>query len=231
MTRTANARVAGATFLLYIVIGITDMIVTRGSSAGASAAERLASMAQHLPQIHTGMLLGLAMGFNALALGVALYGLTRERDHELALLGLCFRVGEGLAVFVPLLVTLGLISLATSPGGPPANSIALAQFLFSVKANNVILSATFFAAGSTIFCWLLLRARMIPMPLAWLGLFASLLLLVALPLRMIGAVSSQTMQMLWIPMAAFEVPLGIWLLIKGARLPSPTSPTHTNNEE
>src|SRR5688500_7650009 len=154
MTNSTNARVAGATFLLYIAIGVTDMIVTRGSTAGDDVAQRLGSVAEHLPQVHAGMILGLAMGFCALTLGVALYGLTREEDHELALLALCCRVGEGLAVFVPLLATIGLIDLATSDA--TGSSYDVADFLFKVRGWNVNVSATFFAVGSTIFCWLLL---------------------------------------------------------------------------
>ena len=225
MTNSTNARLAGTTFLLYIAIGITDMIVTRGSTAGDDVAQRLASVAQHLPQVHAGMILGLAMGFCALTLGVALYGLTREEDHDLALLALCCRVGEGLAVFVPLLATIGLIDLATSDAPTSGNSYAVADFLFKVRGWNVTVAATFFAVGSTIFCWLLLRGRLIPISLAWLGVISSVLLVIGLPLRMIGALSGASTQLLWIPMAAFEIPLGVWLLIKGAAYPS-RSPTH-----
>ena len=49
--------------------------------------------------------------------------------------------------------------------------------------------AIYFAVGSTIFCWLLLRGRMIPVALAWLGVFASLLLDVILLLQRGGLYS------------------------------------------
>jgi hypothetical protein len=230
MTKTSNARVAGATFLLYIAIGITDLIVTRGSTAGETTAQRLVSVAQHLPQLHAGLILGLATGFIALTLGVALYGLTREEDHELALLALCCRVGEALAVYVPLLANLGLIWLTTSDAATTGDADALAELLFRVKGWNVNLAATFFAVGSTIFCWLLLRGRLIPNALAWLGVIASVLLVIALPLRMVGALSATAAMLIWIPMAAFEIPLGVWLLIKGAAVPSRPN-THNIEEQ
>ena len=212
MTRTTNARVAGATFLLYIALGITDMVVTRGSSAGTTAAERLASISQHVPQVQIGMLLGFAMAFIALTLGAALYGLTREEDPDLALLAFGCRVGEGLSIIVPLLATQTLISLATSDA--VGNAGGLVSLLFEVRRRNVTIAATFFAVGSTIFCWLLLRRRTIPMGLAWLGLFASILLVIAMPLRMLGMLGDPLAQLVWIPMAAFEIPVGLWLLMK-----------------
>ena len=51
---------------------------------------------------------------------------------------------------------------------------------------SVTLSATLFAAGSTLFSYLFLRGRMIPIALAWLGVVASGLLVVVLPLQLAG---------------------------------------------
>jgi hypothetical protein len=42
-------------------------------------------------------------------------------------------------------------------------------------------------------------------------------LVVGLPLRLADVLSGISTQLIWIPMAAFEIPLGFWLLIKGVR--------------
>jgi hypothetical protein len=87
--------------------------------------------------------------------------------------------------------------------------------------------AIFFAAGSTIFSWLLLRGRMIPVALAWLGLLASVLLVVILPLQRAGLFggpmtwSASITWLVWLPMLVFEVALALWLLIKGVATPAP----------
>ena len=47
MTCTTNARIAGVTFLAYIVVGITDMQLHARARAGADIEARLASMARH----------------------------------------------------------------------------------------------------------------------------------------------------------------------------------------
>jgi hypothetical protein len=216
MTRTANARIAGFTFLLYIVVGVTQMIVARGVPEGEGIAAKLAIMGEYASIYRINMLLGLLTGFIALTLGVALYGITRDEDHELSLLALSCRIGEGLSIFFPMLATLGLLWLATGAAAQdPAGTLALAGYLMKVKDWNVILAATFFAVGSTLFCWLLLRGRMIPVALAWLGVAASLILVVGLPLRLVGVIGGTIGMVMWIPMAAFEIPLGAWLLFKG----------------
>jgi hypothetical protein len=79
----------------------------------------------------------------------------------------------------------------------------------------------FFAVGSTLFSWLLLRGRMIPVVLAWLGIVASFLLVVILPLQRAGLFggamswSSSVTWLMWLPALVFEVTLALWLLIKG----------------
>lgn len=92
--------------------------------------------------------------------------------------------------------------------------------------------AIFFAVGSTIFSWLLLRGRMIPIALAWLGVLASMLLVVILPLQSSGPFgrpmtwSASVTWVVWLPMLVFEVTLALWLLIKGVATPGSESEKH-----
>jgi hypothetical protein len=86
-------------------------------------------------------------------------------------------------------------------------------------------SAIFFAVGSTLFCWLLLRGRMIPSLLAWLGVIASVLLVAVLLLQLGGMFeatnwASSATWLVWLPMLVFEVVFSFWLIIKGVAMPS-----------
>ena len=85
----------------------------------------------------------------------------------------------------------------------------------------------YFAVGSAIFSWLLLRGRMIPVALAWLGVIASVLLVMLLPLQIAGffggprAWSSPVTWAVWLPLLVFELTLAVWLLFKGVAAPTP----------
>ena len=85
-------------------------------------------------------------------------------------------------------------------------------------------TATFFAVGSTLFSYLFLRGRVIPVALAWLGVLASVLLVVGLPLQIAGVLRGSITQLMYLPMLVFEVPLGLWLLIKGVAIPTTRCP-------
>jgi hypothetical protein len=168
MTRTANARVAGFTFLLYIAAGITSMALARQAPARE--------------------LLSVLMSLSAIVLGVTLYAITREVDGDLAMLAMACRLVE------------------------------------AVHGEEQV-SAIFFAVGSTLFCWLLLRGRMIPLALAWLGVAASMFLVLVLPLQLAGLFggqmswSSSIAWLVWLPMLIFELALASWLLTKGVAAP------------
>ena len=215
MTRTANARVAGVAFLVYIAAGIADMVLFGRATSGAGIAAKLASIAQHSSDARISVLLDLLCCFCALVLAVTLYAITREQDPDLAMLALTCRVGEGLiaGAFIP--GTLALLWLATATGGDaPDQSAAHALAAYLMRGSST-LTATFFAVGSTLFAYLLLRGRMIPVALAWIGVVASALLVVCLPLQLAGFLGAPITSFMWLPMLAFEVPLALWLLIKG----------------
>lgn len=220
MTRRRNARLAGFAFLFYIAVGITSMVVLPRSGAGADTSARLAHLARHASSAPLEILFALLMALCAVTLGVTLYALTRDVDRELAALGMAFRVMEGMVAFSAPLFTLGLLHLARS--GPETGAThEIAALLFRANQWKVTIAAMLFAFGSLLFTWLLLRGRIVVRPLAWLGVIASVVLAIGLPLQLMGLLRGPLAMAMWIPMAAFEIPLGAWWLTRGAA-PPPT---------
>jgi hypothetical protein len=109
---------------------------------------------------------------------------------------------------------------ATASGVSAPDTAAAHALGAYLLRGDVAVTATFFAVGSALFSYLLLRGRMIPIPLAWVGLVASVLLVIGLPLQAAGFLSGPITMMMWLPMLAFEVPLGLWLIIKGIATPA-----------
>jgi hypothetical protein len=175
MSRTTAARVAGFTFLFYIVIGLSSMA---GAFHGPAA--QFASYAQNA---------------SAVILGLSLFLVTRVEWPVVAMIGMAFRIAEGAR-------------------GPVLGAAGISL------SHPALVDATLFAVGSTCFCWLLLRGRMIPRVLAWLGLVASLILVVGLPLQLADLLPAPLAAAMWMPMLAFEIPTGAWLLAKGVAEPN-----------
>ena len=79
----------------------------------------------------------------------------------------------------------------------------------------------YFAVGSALFSWLLLRGRLIPAALGWLGVMSSVMLTILLPLQLAGFFggprnwSSPVTWFVWLPMLVFELTLATWFITKG----------------
>jgi hypothetical protein len=212
-----NARVAGSAFLLYIGMGLAGGTLMQKGTGGDGAAAKLANVAQHAGDVRAAIVLVLLSSFCALVLGVTLYALTRDVDSDLAMLAMTFRLGEGIIGGLSVQRSLGLLWLAAAADNTRPDSLSTQTLgdLFLHSGGLGLVGALFFAIGSAIFSWLLLRGRMIPAVLAWLGVIASVLWIVGLPLQLVGLFRGPAIW-LYIPMAAFEIPFALWLLIRGA---------------
>ena len=221
MTRRTNAALAGIAYLSYIAVGIPSMILMGKATAGAGVAAKLASVAQHTAELRAAILLTMLAAFSAILLGVTLWALTRDEDPDLAMMGLACRVGEGVFGAIAVKDLLGLLWLATAtgPGAPDAADVnTLGTLFFAGRSEGV--AAILFGVGSLCFTWLLRRGRLIPAPLAWIGVVASVLWVAGYPLRLVDLLPGTARWFIWLPMAAFEVPVALWLIAKGVAPPA-----------
>ena len=215
MTRRANARIAGVAYLLYIAAAYPSFVIMSKATRGDGLAAQLASLTQHANDVRLATVLGMVGGFCALALAVSLWAITRDQDSDLAMVGLTFRVAEGVVGAASLPATLALLALTTVTGANAPDAAAMQTLTAFVLKPVPQISAAFFAVGSTAFCWLLLRGRMIPAALAWLGFIGSALLVIGLPLEIAAVLHGKVTQLMWAPVAIFEVTVAIWFLAKG----------------
>ena len=222
MTQRTNARLAGSLFLIYIAVGIWSMVLFGQATGGAEgAAAKLARIVEHETTVRFTVVLTLITSFCAIGIAVSIWALTRDQDPDLAMLAMGCRLTEGVIAASSAIRTLGLLPVAAAAGaiGPDsATATALGGLLLQQGGLGMPVTATCFAVGSTIYCALFLRARSIPAWMAWLGLLASALLVVALPLQVAGFLRAPLTSYIWIPMALFEVVFGVWLIVKGVAL-------------
>jgi hypothetical protein len=225
MTRTTNARIAGFTYLFYAAIGICIELLMHQARGGYSGAAMVARIGQYATNVRLSILIALLEGLSSFVLAVTLYGITCHEDHELAMLGLVCRVAEGVLGSINNIPSyVGLLWLAkagVATGAPDVSTTNALRAFLLMPGPSVPLGAIFFAVGSLIFSWLLLRGRMVPVSIAWLGVFASALLVVVLPLQVAGfSTGPLSGYYQWLPALVFQIVLALWLLIKGVATPA-----------
>jgi uncharacterized MAPEG superfamily protein len=226
-SRQFYARLAGFTILFYMAAGATVVYLMNRATDAEGTAATLSRIAGHASDVRVAILLEILECFSALVLAVTLYGITRDEKHELAMLALVCRVGEGVLGAIGIPHTMGLLWLANAGAGAGAPDVATTNAIgsfFLVPVQGAMIGAPFFAAGSMIFSYLLLRGRIVPTPVAWLGVLASVLLVMGLPLQLAGFFKGPMTGYMWLPMIAYHIMLGLWLLIKGVSTLSGSQP-------
>ncbi|ABP52976.1 DUF4386 domain-containing protein [Salinispora tropica] len=225
MSERFAARLAGALFLLVIAVVLASSAAAGGDAGGI--AQRLASIAEDPSGLRLSIVLLTVAGIATLGLGAMLHAITRRQDPSLAAFALACRAVESGLYAVQILGAMLLLSLSRQ-NTDRVRELGAATVDVAAWSNNV--GACFFAVGSAVFAYILLRSRAVPRPLAILGLLASLLLAVSIPFQSAaGAVTTEGAGiLLWLPMFAFELTAGGWLLIKGLRSTDPVRSPSAN---
>jgi hypothetical protein len=218
-------RVAGFSFLFLFVTDLVSGVLWGG-------ADTLAGISENSSRIRLSLVLSIVAGITTLVLAAMLYAVVAHQDRNLAILALSCRAVEAGLYAVGVLATLALLSLSQGDSNATSSVNALADQLMDARWTSSNVSAIFFAAGSTVYSYLLYRSRAIPVVLSVTGLVGSLIILVGVPWQ--TALSHRTFAgasaVIWVPIAVFEISTGVWLLLKGANI-TPASATATDDAE
>jgi hypothetical protein len=230
MTNTATeavqgraARLAGALFLFINATGIFSEIFVRGSLLSGDVTQVAQNIISSERLYRLSIIGDLVMFAGGLVLIWALYVLLRPVNRDLALLAVFFRIVEtavSVAATLASLIAVRLLSSAEYLKAFEADELhvlsRLARIAFGFGQD---VGFIFLGLGSTVFAYLLLRSRYIPRILAGWGVFASLLftiynlVIIVFP----GAVET-LMYVSFAPMGTYEIGIGLWLLLKGAKI-------------
>jgi hypothetical protein len=154
-----------------------------------------------------------------------LYVILKRVNKDVALLAAFFRLVETAILGVTTLTA--FIALRLLSGADYLRVVdiaqlqALARGFLSVYGIGLSVGFVFLGLGSAVFAYLWLKSRYIPRGLAWLGIFASLLMAIMSLVTMVFPVVWDRVGMAYMmPMGLYEVGLGLWLLIRGIKAPT-----------
>ena len=215
MTLRNDARLAGVLYLSYFVFTMASVIIYGNAVTGADILQRLTSMSRTLTEVRVTVLFDLLQVICALGLAVTLYRLTNGVDKTLAMIAMLFRVGEGLLGTTSIAGKLQLMRLAAQVQDHAADATLLGNYV-SIRPDAEF-SEFCFVIGGFLFAYLFLRGRLIPSLLAWIGVITIGLQVICLSLQIAGFVDESIVDKIWFLILCYEIPLGIWLIVKGVK--------------
>jgi hypothetical protein len=179
---------------------------------------------------HTGVLVGglleVIVALAGIGTAVTLYPVVRRQSEGVALGFVAARVLEASMIFAGVVSLLSLVTLRQDPGGAAGAQAALV----ATGASHVAVYNWTFLLGQSLMPAinalllgsLMYRSRLVPRILPVMGLIGAPLLITAVVATLFGGIGQTSFPalVLALPVAAWELSLGIWLVVKGFR-PSP----------
>ena len=221
---TASTRTTAVLVGLLFLTATAAFITADTLNAGVlSRPDFLTGAAADTPALATGALLVLGQ-FGVVGIAVLLFPLLKRHGESLALAHVGFRVAELAASLFYLAVPLLAIELGAGLRAgtiDPATSMSLGALLHAQYSVAILMIYLVSSAGGLCMTVLLYRSRLIPRPIAILGLIGYPALLAGCVLDMFNLVDvTQGVGLIaLIPGGVFELILPIWLLAKGFTFP------------
>ncbi|SEG23624.1 DUF4386 domain-containing protein [Paenibacillus sp. UNC499MF] len=209
-------RAAGVLFLLstaafLIGSGILDPILHR--------TDLLSSMYSERTSVFTGLLLELINAIAVVGIAVLLHPILKKHHETFTMGYFASRVMESALLILSLLGPLVLLALSNKSisGGTSDDSYLQMMGNLAVDVHFLLFDMAMIALslGSLLFCYILIRSRLVPRLLSIIGLIGYTGLLVSSSLSIIGL---DLGNVLYIPGAIFEIVLPVWLIAKGFNL-------------
>jgi Domain of unknown function (DUF4386) len=224
----------GVMFIIATVTAILGVLFYQPILTGP---DYLINGAAHTNQVVLGVLMELILVCTAIGTAIGLFPVLRPYGERMALGHLFFRFLEAVAIFIGIVSVLSLLTLSqafVAAGAPDASAYqAAGTLLLGVKTWTFMLGPLFFLGLNTLmYSYLLFKSKLVPRPLAILGLSGAALVLCDALLVLFGLTTQAYAPalLLAMPIAVYEMILAVWLIVKGFNSSAIASqPTTTSN--
>lgn len=209
----------GVMFILASATAILGFLLYQPILTGP---DYLTNGAENSTQVVLGALMELALVVTAIGTAIGLFPILRPYGERIALGHLCFRFLEAVVISVGIVAVLSLLILSKDfMAANAANASAYhvsGTLLQAVYKTTSMLGPLFLLGINTLmYSYLLFKSRLVPRPLAVMGLTGATLVLVYAMLVLFGVVvhGSGPATILALPIALYEMLLAVRLIAKG----------------
>jgi hypothetical protein len=233
-TNRQSATLVGVLFIIATVTAILGVLFYQPILTG----DYLSNGAAHQNQVVLGALMELILAGTAIGTAIVLFPVLRPYSERIALGHLFFRFLEAVIITIGIVAVLSLLTLSqdfVAAAAPDAAAYhAAGTLLLAVHEWTFMLGPLFMLGINTLmYSYLLYKSKLVPRPLAILGITGATLVFVYAMLVMFGAAvqGSAPLVVLALPIAVYEMILAVWLIVKGfnsSAIDSQTTATRTS---
>lgn len=218
-TNRQTATFVGVMFILATVSAILGLYFYQPILNGP---DYLINGAANQNQVSLGVLMELILVCSNMGTAIGLFPLLKPYSERIALGHFSFRFLEVVIITIGIVSVLSLLTLSqdfVAAAAPDASTYhAAGTLLLAVHTWTFALGPLFMLGVNTfMYSYLLYKSKLVPRPLAGLGLTGATLVLVAALLVLFGVYPqlSVPVTLLALPIASYEMILAGWLIVKG----------------
>jgi hypothetical protein len=217
-----NARAAGIAYLVTFAASIPAVLLIRPILDDPSYIVSVGSDTRVL----VGCLLDAVNAIACVATAVAVFPVVRRQNESMAVGFITSRMFEAAVIMIGVVSLLAIVSLrrdfADGAATDSASLVTTGQALVAVRDYTFQFGPNISAAiNALLFGTLLYRSRLVPRVIPAMGLIGAPLLLAAGVTTVLGLTEQGSVWFIGaIPIALWELSVGIWMVVKGFR-PSP----------
>jgi len=234
----ANRQAATIVGVLFIVAAVTAILGLLFYQPILTGPDYLMNGAGHKNQVVLGALMELLLVCSAIGTAIGMFPVLRRVNERIALAHLCFRFLEAVIITIGIVAVLSLLTLSqalvAASGPDPSAFRASGIALLAVHDWTFMLGPLFMLGINTLmYSYLLYKSKLVPRPLAVLGLTGATLVFICALLVLFGVIAQISVwgALLAVPVALYEMTLAVWLIVKGfnpSAIASKPAKTETN---
>lgn len=217
-----SRQVAISVGIMFIFATVSAILAVLFYQPMLTGPDYLINGAAHTNRVILGVFMDLILVCTAIGTAIGLFPVLRPYGERIALGHLFFRFLEAIVITIGIIAILSLLTLSKSfmaTAAPESSAYQVAGILLlAVYKWSSMLGPLFFLGLNTLmYSYLLYKSSLVPRPLAVLGLSGATLVFVYAFLVMFGVAvqGAAPLVVLALPIAAYEMILAVWLILKG----------------
>ena len=212
----------GVLFILAAVTAIIGLILYDPILNGP---DYLMKGSEHANQVILGALMELILVVSAVGTATTMFPILRKYNETIALWHLCFRFLEAIIITIGIISVLSLLTLSrefAAAAAPDTASFQASGILLKAVHDWTFLLGPLFMLGinTMMYSYIFYKSKLVPRFIPILGMTGATLVFICALLVMFGIIQQVSVwgAILALPVAANEMTLAVWLIVKGFNL-------------
>lgn len=218
----SNKKAAKIVGIFFILAAVTAVIGLNLYNPILKDPDYLIKGSEHAKQVIMGAIMELILVVSAIGTATTMFPFLRKHNEIIALWHVCFRFLEAIIITVGVISVLSLLTLSreyAKAGFPDIASYQASGILLKAVHDWTFLLGPNFMLGinTMMYSYIFFKSKLVPRFIPILGLTGATLVFIAALLEMFGVIQQVSVwgAILSVPVAANEMILAVWLIVKG----------------